>query len=262
MMLGLEWAPVAGAIVGLVVGLTGVGGGALMAPILLMGFGIDLGAVVATDLLFATATKLVASGVHVKNNLVDWQISRRLWLGSIPVTLLVVTLAHSGLLFNGSGTLTILLGGLIIFSGLSLLLGDRVQILQRARRISSPRSFIKTQAPATIISGGILGGLVTATSIGAGALGAVILRSLYPLRMTVPKLVATDTIHAIPVSLVGGLSYLILGHTSLELLGMLLLGSIPAVIVGSQLAAKAPSEIIKIILGLALLIAGTKLILT
>lgn len=259
-MLGMEWAPLAGAVVGLIVGLTGVGGGALMAPILLVGFGIDLGAVVATDLLFATITKLVASGVHAKNNLVDWQISKRLWLGSIPATFVVVALAHSGWLFNGNGTLTALLGGLIIFSGLSLLLGDRAQILQRSRRIASPRSFIKTQAPATVISGGILGGLVTATSIGAGALGAVILRSLYPLRMTPPKLVATDTIHAIPVSLAGGLSYLILGHTNLELLGLLILGSIPAVIVGSQLAAKAPSGIIKTVLGCALLLAGMKLI--
>lgn len=259
-MLGYEWAPLAGAAVGLIVGLTGVGGGALMAPILLVGFGIDLATVVATDLLFATITKLVASGVHTKNNLVDWQATKRLWLGSIPATLIVILLANSGWLFSENKTLTILLGCLIIFSGLSMLVGERAQISQRSRRIASPTTFLKAQAPATIISGGILGGLITATSIGAGALGAVILRSLYPLRMTAPKLVATDTIHAIPVSLLGGISYLLLGQTDIELLCWLVVGSIPAAIIGSQLAAKAPSNVIKTILAFVLLGAGYKLI--
>ena len=98
-MLGLEWAPFAGALVGLIVGLTGVGGGALMAPILLVGFGLDLSTVVATDLLFGTLTKFAVTRAHHKNLFIDWQVTQRLWLGSIPATLFIIWLAHSGTLF-------------------------------------------------------------------------------------------------------------------------------------------------------------------
>ena len=121
MTLDLIWAPFAGALVGFIVGLTGVGGGALMAPILLLGFGYDLQTVVATDLLFATITKLVAGGVHVRNQLVDWQIVKRLWLGSMTATLIIVTLAHQGYLFQSPQWIITLLGFLILFSGLSLI---------------------------------------------------------------------------------------------------------------------------------------------
>ncbi len=261
-MIPLEYAPLAGGLVGFIVGLTGVGGGALTAPILLFGFGFDLATVVATDLLFATITKIFAGGIHSKNKLVDWQITKRLWIGSIPACIFIVVLAQSGLLFESPDWLITILGSLIIFSGLAMLLGRRIQSLQRVRRISSPKHFLSLQKPATIAGGCILGSLVTATSIGAGALGSITLRALYPLRMTAPKLIATDTVHAIPVSLLGGLSYLMLGYTNLSLLGLLIIGSIPAAIVAGQLANKIPSHHIKMILGSALIIAGLKLTLS
>ena len=112
-MLGLEWAPFAGALVGLIVGLTGVGGGALMAPILLVGFGLDLSTVVATDLLFATLTKLAVTRVHHKNQFIDWQVTKRLWLGSIPATLFIIWLAHSDTLFASPDWIIQLLGILV-----------------------------------------------------------------------------------------------------------------------------------------------------
>jgi uncharacterized membrane protein YfcA len=260
MTLGIEWAPVAGALVGLIVGLTGVGGGALMAPILLLGFGFDLPTVVATDLLFATITKLVASGMHNRNQLVDWQIARRLWIGSIPATVLVMMLAFNGLLLANQDWITRLLGALILFSGLSLLFGSKLQLYQRAKRLNAPARFKRYQSPLTGMSGFILGALVSLTSIGAGALGAIMLRALYPLRMEPKKLVATDTIHAIPISLLGGLGYLAMNQTNIQLLGLLLAGSIPAVLLGTRLLKKAPPELIKKILGIALLAASLKLI--
>jgi len=259
-VIGIEWAPLAGAAVGAVVGLTGVGGGALMAPILLFGFGFDLATVVATDLLFATVTKLAASAVHSKNKLVDWQISKRMWLGSIPATLFVLFLAATGSVFNDNAWLIKLLGCLILISALSLLFGGRLQRLQQQHRIEAPESFKRMQGPVTTLAGALLGALVSITSIGAGALGAVILRSLYPLRMTAQKLVATDTIHAIPVSLLAGVGYLTLGLVDLELLGLLLIGSIPAAAASSFLLKHLPSDVVKYTLELALLAASTKMI--
>ncbi|MDA9368503.1 sulfite exporter TauE/SafE family protein [Flavobacteriaceae bacterium] len=261
-MLDVVWAPAAGAFVGLIVGLTGVGGGALMAPILLFAFGIDLVTVVATDLLFATVTKITASSVHHRNALVDWQITKRMWLGSIPACIVIMAVVYQGYSIESHAVILKLLGGLILISALSLLFGSKLQLLQRANRINDPEHFKKYQGPATTIAGGLLGGLVALTSVGAGALGAVILRSLYPLRMTAHKLVATDTIHAIPVSLIAGFSYLLLGFVDLTLLGYLLAGSIPAALLGSKLMNHLPQQTIKLLLGSALLIAGLKILAT
>ena len=255
MILDLFWAPFAGALVGFIVGLTGVGGGALMAPILLLGFGLELQAVVATDLLFATTTKLASGGIHIRNQLVDWQIVKRLWLGSLSATVFIVVLAHLGYLFQSPQWIITLLGFLILFSAFSLFFGHKLQLSQQAKRIASPKNFKQLQGPLTSLSGAILGTLITMTSVGAGALGAVFLRAIYPLRMQPAPLIATDTIHAIPVSLIGGVSFLILGYTDLTLLGLLIFGSIPAALLGSTLVKSAPVKVIKFLLALALSIA-------
>ena len=259
-MLGLEWAPVAGVIVGFIVGLTGVGGGALMAPILLVGFGVDLMTVVATDLLFATLTKLAASSVHSRNALVDWEVTRRMWLGSIPLSLIVIAAVYSGLAIENEELVKNLLGLLILMSAISLLFGRKLQFMQRAKRIATPAKFKRFQVPMTTASGALLGGLVALTSVGAGALGAVMLRTLYPLRMTPQKLVATDTVHAIPVALIAGVAYLALGFVDTTLLTYLLAGSIPAALVGSMIMGNLRPEVVKGLLAIALLTAGFKLI--
>ena len=135
-------------------------------------------------------------------------------------------------------------------------------VSQRAKRIASPIQFKLLQGPLTIISGGILGTLITMTPVGAGALGAVFLRTLYPLRMQPRPLVATDTIHAIPVSLIGGISSLLMGYTNLEVLTLLLVGSIPMALLGSSLIKKISVDMIKLLLAFALSLAGLKLILS
>ena len=260
-MIAIEWAPLAGAFVGAIVGFTGVGGGALMAPILLFGFGLDLATVVATDLLFATGTKLASSAMHSKNKLVDWQISKRLWLGSIPATLAVLALAYLGVAFANPEWLMRVLGALILVSALSLVFGNHIQRLQSDHRLETPEKFKRMQAPAATFAGAVLGTLVTLTSIGAGALGAVILRALYPLRMKPQRLVATDTTHAIPVSLLAGLGYLSLGYVEVELLLMLLLGSLPAALITSNMLHKLPAHWVKNTLAVVLGIAGIKLLM-
>ncbi len=259
-MLAYEWLPVAGASVGLIVGLTGVGGGALMAPILLVSFGLDLATVVATDLLFATVTKLAVTRVHHKNQFIDWQVTKRLWLGSIPATFFIVWLAQTGQLFASPDWIVQLLGALVLLSAISLLFGDRIQALQSALRTEDPDRFLNIQPTLTTLAGGILGTLVTLTSVGAGALGAVFLRALYPLRMQAKRLIATDTIHAIPVSLLGGLSYLTLGLVDLTVLGLLLLGSIPTALIGGLLVARLPSRPIRLILSMILTLVSLKLL--
>ena len=232
-----------------------------MAPILLFGFGFDLPTVVATDLLFATITKLVATGSHNKNSLVDWQVSKRLWLGSIPATLVVMILAYNGWLFANPAWITTLLGTLILVSGLSLVLGNRIQLYQRTKRILHPDKFKRHQPAATSLAGFILGAVVSATSIGAGALGAMLLRALYPLRMEPKKLVATDTLHAVPVSFLAGLGYLLMGNTDVKLLTLLLIGSIPAVLVGTILLKILPNNLIRLCLGCILIAAALKLLI-
>lgn len=255
-MLDLAWAPLAGSLVGLVVGMTGVGGGALMAPILIVGFGVDLGTVVATDLLFATITKLAASAMHSRNKLVDWQIAKRLWVGSIPATLIIVTLASLGHIFNNTKWIIWLLAALIIVSGASMLLESKIQLHQRPKRIIEPPRFKRYRGSLTTISGFILGAIVSMTSIGAGALGAILLRALYPRRMEPKTLVATDTIHAVPVSLLAGISYLAMGQTDLQLLGLLLIGSVPAALIGCKAITILPPNMLKTVIGAGLVVIG------
>lgn len=232
-----------------------------MAPILLFGFGIDLPTVVATDLLFATATKLVATALHKKNNFIDWQVAKQLWLGSIPASLAILSLAYCGVLFSDPGWITSILGTMILLSGASLLFEQRTERAKTSRGFLDPKRFNRYQAPTTSLCGVILGGLVASTSIGAGALGSIILRALYPTRMQPKLLVATDTTHAVPVTLISGIGYLLLGNTNLPLLALLLTGAIPAVIFSTSLLSKLPTKIIRISLGIILICTSIKLII-
>jgi uncharacterized protein len=258
-MLDIAFAPFIGLLVGLIVGLTGVGGGALLAPILLLFFGLDVRVVIATDLVFAAVTKSAASIKHFQNYFIDWQILKRLWLGSIPATALMLVVISLGFMVDSDSIISII-GIVIIVSGMSMLISDSIQSKFKFIRINSPVKFKKWQAPLTVLFGYLLGSLVTLTSLGAGALGAIILRLLYPLRMKPHNIVGTDTLHAIPVTLLAGSGFFFMGFVNLELLFMLLLGSIPGALVGSTLLKKTHPSIVKLILSLALILAGFKII--
>lgn len=251
---------VAGAGTGFLVGMTGVGGGALMTPILLLVFGISPTTAIATDLWFAAITKLVGAKIHHGAGQVDWQVAKRLWLGSLPVALLTVALVSFGSKFEKIGWLTEAIGMVVVITGVSLWIAPRVFAMARNRRIDQPAKFRTAQPLLTVLAGAILGLCVALTSVGAGALGSVMLLCLYPLRMTPHRLVATDLVHAIPLAMIAGSGYLIAGMVDWWMLASLLLGSIPAIIFGSLWARRMTGRWMQLVLAAVLILAGLKTI--
>lgn len=251
---------VAGAITGLVVGLTGVGGGALMTPILLLFFGVPPTTAIATDLWFAALTKIAGAFIHNRSGQVDWQVVKRLWAGSLPAALVIVALVSSGAIISKVGWLTSVIGLLISLTALGLFFAPKLSRLATHRRVTSPNRFKSLQPTLTVISGALLGVCVSLTSVGAGALGSLLLLYLYPLRMTPHRLVATDIVHAIPLALVAGFGYLIAGKVDGQMLMNLLLGSVPMVIIGSLLTKRFSSRSLQLLLACILLLVALKLV--
>ncbi len=250
----------AGALTGLAVGMTGVGGGALMTPILLLFFGVSPTTAIATDLWFAAITKIAGARVHHANGQVDWQVAKRLWSGSLPLALLVVVIVGLGTQLTKVDWLTKAIGIAVLITATGLLAAPKLTAYARSRRLSQAGRFQAMQPALTIVSGAALGLCVALTSVGAGALGSVMLLFLYPLRMTPHRLVATDIVHAIPLAVVAGTGYLFVGTVDWRMLASLLTGSIPAVLLGSLLAAKMAGRWIQIVLALALAMAGIKVL--
>ncbi len=259
-MIDLHYAPLFGLFVGLIVGMTGVGGGALLAPILLFFYGLEIKVVIATDLIFAAITKSIASTNHIKNSFIDWQVVFRLWLGSIPASIIILILIFYGLSVK-SDLIIKLVGSLIIISGFSMLFSNYAQSKSKLFRHRSPEEFKKFQSPLTIFFGSVLGTLVTLTSLGAGAIGVIIFKLLYPFRMESQKLIGSDTIHAIPVSLVAGFGFLSMGLVNSDMLIMLLIGSIPGAFIGSTYIKGLQPDAVKIILSIVLIAVGIKIVL-
>jgi uncharacterized membrane protein YfcA len=251
----------AGALTGFVVGLTGVGGGALMTPILLLFFGVSPTTAIATDLWFAAITKIVGAGVHHTNGNVDWQVAKRLWWGSLPIALLIVVLVSLGAQVAKVYWLTKAIGVVVLIAAVGLLVAPKLVVFSRGRRIGQPKHSKPMQSALTVFSGAILGLCVALTSVGAGALGSVMLLYLYPLRLTPHRLVATDIVHAIPLAVVAGLGYLFAGMVDWEMLLSLLTGSIPAVIAGSLLVGQFSGRWIQIALAMVLMAAGVKVLM-
>lgn len=251
---------IAGAVTGFVVGLTGVGGGALMTPILLLVFGVSPTTAIATDLWFAAITKIVGAGVHHRAGQVDWQVVRRLWAGSLPVALLTVVIVSAGNHLDKIDWLAHTIGVVVILTAVGLIFAPWLLKVATTRRIEQPIQFKAVQPILTVLAGATLGVCVALTSIGAGALGSVMLLYLYPLRMTPHRLVATDLVHAIPLAVVAGSGYLIAGLVDWWMLASLLCGSVPAIIVGSLLARKAPGRLLQIVLAIVLVSAGLKIL--
>ena len=258
MVNGLE--VVAGALTGLIVGLTGVGGGALMTPILLLFFGVAPTTAVGTDLWFAALTKTAATRVHSGRGLIDWQVVRRLWLGSLTCSALTMAFLHWGVLPAGSFRfLKQAIAGAVLLTSVGMLFQTRLHAWGRSMRTTEPERFKAWQAPLTVLAGALLGVLVTLTSVGAGALGVVFMAHLYPLRLTPQRLVATDIVHAIPLAVFAGLGHLAVGNVNFLLLGNLLLGSVPAVLLGATLSTRIPQTWLRGILVVVLVVVGIKL---
>ncbi|MDD5177213.1 MAG: sulfite exporter TauE/SafE family protein [Sterolibacterium sp.] len=251
----------AGLVVGATVGATGVGGGAVMTPLLILLMGIAPQTAVGTDLVYASVTKAFGVGVHSYEKRVDWQVVRRLASGSLPAaitTLIWLHWAESGGIRQG--VMIFALGVVLIITALAMLFRPFLAGVGKYLRLSDATHFKRYQPPLTVLAGAILGFLVTLTSIGAGALGAVMLLFLYPLRLTPAKLVATDLAHAIPLALTAGAGHIMLGNVDFVLLGKLLLGSIPGVWLGAHFGGRLPEGVLRVAIAVVLGGVGLKLL--
>jgi uncharacterized protein len=253
---------VSGLSVGLLVGLTGVGGGSLMTPLLVFLFGFDPTTAVGTDLLFASITKTGGVAVHHGNHRsVDWKIVRHLSMGSLPAALGVIfSLEYLDIPKSTISTvITHALGVALILTALSLFLRNRLIKASLETDSHNPGRFERWQIPATILTGVVLGTLVTLSSIGAGALGTVALFYLYP-RLSTLRIVGTDLAHAIPLTAVAGLGHLHMGNVDFVLLGSLLIGSLPGIWIGSHLSARVPDYVLRPLLASVLMLIGVKFV--
>lgn len=258
----MDWAyTFSGLLVGVLVGMTGVGGGALMTPLLVLVFGVSPAVAVGTDLWFAALTKTVGGLMHQQRGGVDWQVLRRLSLGSLPMALLALAW------LNMSGGDRLREGGLLTALGIVLILTALAIVFRRSTRTwgaeiynRSPERFNRVQPLLTVAAGGLLGLLVTLTSVGAGALGVVMLVYLYPLRLDPVRVVGTDIVHAIPLTLTAGLGHLWMGNVDGALLFALLLGSLPGVVIGSLLASRVPETLLRWAIAVILAFVGVKLL--
>ena len=249
---------VAGLFVGLLVGFTGVGGGSLMTPLLILAFGFHPVTAVGTDLLYASITKTAGTAVHGLSGTVDWKIVRRLAMGSVPATALtLLVLALAGARFDGTEhVITVALGLALIATAITMLF--RRQILVYFER-GVDRLTPERVARSTIVLGAALGVLVSLSSVGAGALGMTVLLVLYP-KLPVNRLVGSDIAHAVPLTLIAGLGHWAMGSVDFSLLLSLLVGSIPGVIIGSLLSSRVSERILRPVLAGTLAIVGGKLL--
>jgi uncharacterized membrane protein YfcA len=245
-----------GLVVGFVVGLTGVGGGSLMTPILVLLFGVHPVTAVGTDLLYASATKAVGTAMHRVGDTIDWGVAGLLASGSIPATALTLFVLRKLGVEGGDGLITTILGAALVVTALAVMC--RRWIVTYAARIRGKDDPRRTRA-LTIVTGAVLGALVSATSVGAGALGVTALIILYP-GFSTARIVGTDIAHAVPLTLVAGLGHWLIGSVDILIIVSLLHGSLPGVVAGSFLAPRVPDGALRPILAIVLAVVGVRLL--
>ncbi len=253
----------AGFFVGFIVGLTGVGGGSLMTPILVFFFGVKPYLAVGTDLLFAAVTKGSGTLNLARQKLVPWRVVGLLSAGSLPAALLTLGILHQ--VGPASETVQSVMTHTL---GMALLLTAAAMLYKAARGKQLPRSLQEHEVQGAsrarhwslpVLFGAVIGTLVTLTSVGAGAIGVSVLLLLFPL-LPLPRIVAADIAYAVPLTLVAGLGHATLGSVDWPLLGKLLLGSLPGIWLGTRLMRHTPERLVRSLLSLLLAYAGTKLI--
>ena len=256
----MDWLyTLSGFVVGAIVGLTGVGGGSLMTPLLVLIFGVHPATAVGTDLLYAAITKAGGTTVHAKKGHVDWRITGLLASGSIPASLLTIW-ALSYLPARSEAVTHIIsfsLGIALLLTACAIVFRQKLQ--RYAETHADDSAHTKFQAPITVATGVLLGILVTVSSVGAGALGVAVLFFLYP-KLPAIRIVGSDLAHAVPLTLIAGLGHWAIGSVDWSLLGSLLLGSLPGIWLGSHASAKVPDRFLRPILATMLVLIGGKLI--
>ena len=257
----MDWAySLSGLIVGFIVGLTGMGGGSLMTPLLVLLFGVPPATAVGTDLLYASITKAGGVWVHGRRGNVDWKIVGWLALGSLPAAAATVWVLNSLKHDNGHlATLTSgVLGVALILTALALLFRERLRQIS-SRRTQSDAARGNHLVGFTLSAGVALGVLVTISSVGAGAIGLAALFWLYP-RLPSVKIVGSDIAHAVPLTAVAGLGHLYMGTVDFTLLGYLLIGSLPGIYLGSHMSSKFPEKVLRPALACMLILIGGRLV--
>jgi uncharacterized membrane protein YfcA len=248
----------AGFLVGALVGMTGVGGGSLMTPILVLLFNFHPATAVGTDLLYASVTKSVGTAVHGKRQTVDWHIVGGLALGSVPAAIATLFVMSRLGTANGNGAtiLNLLLGGALFLTAFAIFF--RPWILKSAGPHFSglPEARISHW---TVLLGAVLGVLVSVTSVGAGALGTTALLLLYP-RLPGSRIAGSDIAHAVPLTLIAGIGHWVMGSVDFGLMLALLAGSIPGIIVGSLFGSRASDAWLRPVLAVTLLVVSVKLL--
>ena len=254
----MDWiAIVSGFGIGAIVGMTGVGGGSLMTPLLISVFKLNPAVAIGTDLWFAAVTKSGGAWAHHRHGHVDYRITGLLLAGSIPASLATVALMHfTGITKGWASTLTFSLGIALLLTAAVVLFKHALQGLALRLERWLPE---RRKAALTVAAGAVLGVLVSLSSIGAGALGATMILLLYP-RLPAQRLVGTDIAHAVPLTLVAGIGHATLGHVNWSLLAALLVGSLPGIWLGAQLSKSMPERLVRALLCVSLITAGLKVI--
>lgn len=246
-----------GFVVGVLVGMTGVGGGALMTPLLILLFGVHPATAVGTDLLYAAATKTGGSLVHGYARSIDWRVVRRLATGSIPATVATLAaLSHFNLDGDAARSLiTLMLAVALLLTAGVLVSGEPIIRMYRARVAELEPARTATN---TILVGLLLGVLVSITSVGAGAIGVVALVLLYP-HLPIAKIVGSDIAHAVPLTLLAGLGHWMMGSVDWHIIGSLLAGSLPGIFVGSYFAIRVPERALRLVLAVTLFVVAGRI---
>lgn len=252
---------VGGLLVGLIVGMTGVGGGSLMTPLLVMVFGVSPATAIGTDLLYAGITKAGGSAVRHRLGSVNWRVAALLAIGSVPAALATTyVLARLSPHDSNIGrVLTLAIGGALLLSALALVFKGPLQKFV-ARRTGASKAEGRHVTATTIAVGALLGVLVTTTSVGAGALCAIALLLLYP-QLPTNHIAGTDIVHAVPLTLVAGAGHAVAGTVDYTLLGALLIGSLPGIVIGSAIAHRLPEPLLRQCLAFVLFAVGFKLVI-
>ena len=246
---------IAGLLVGTAVGATGVGGGSLMTPILILFYGISPAVAVGTDLLYASISKAWGVVLHQRRKTLDWQIVGRLAVGSVPAALLALLFLDS---LGGSAALDrvikLTLAVAVIVTATFTLLQDVL-----SRRIQGggalARFLERHQAAGTVASGVLIGAVVTISSVGAGVIGMMLLMLLYPRHAPI-RLVGADLAHAVLITGIAGLGHARMGTVDWSMLGYLLLGALPGIWLGSRVAFRLDARSLKRLIAALLVLIG------
>lgn len=247
---------------GFIVGLTGIGGGALMTPILIVVFGIPPVVAVSTDLLYAAITKCGGMISYARKKLVEWRVVLFMLLGSIPGSLLTIRYLQ-GLdgLEQIEHLMNLTLGVSLVLTSIAVFLRNKIRNQAMKWQHTKAASHARKWRPlVTVLMGMILGALVTLSSVGAGALGTALLILLYP-RMSMPTIVGTDLVHAVVLTSIAGAGHYQMGSVDMDLLIYLIIGSLPGVFLGSHIGTRISPKVMQPIMGSILFAIGLRFVI-